>query len=396
MITKINDNISIWQEFNPVDLFRNEIDLTDSKRLSAKLGFNKQRILIRENWFDVISPSELVRKRNKKDGYYRVIYIQINIDSGEYYIGKANRPKWSEITRYNGSGLKFVNKYKKSKDQFIRYYIASCESAEETEQLEASIVNKELLADEKCLNLVVGGAGITSRRSIAESSQKKREYMLNHPEQFKAMLKASKDAFQSGDTPKLRARNERIKEVMSDDKYREMSSKRIKNWKDNNPEKYAESRRKNHEKIKTSDVQEKRQASLKEWAKKNPKEYKAWQEKLIKSRTSPKANQKRRASLKEWKEKNPLLAYANAQKRANAAGAKRSKAISMLELETGKVVKEFSSLQEAARWIVENGKSKSKNCASSISAVCLRKPCTTGYGHRKKAFGYDWRFTEEL
>ena len=105
-VIKINENITIWREFNPIELSLDKGDLFDSKRVAAKLGFNKERISIQGRWFDVLSPSELIRKRNQKDGYYRVIYIQINMDNGEYYIGKANRPKWSEIKRYQGSGLK--------------------------------------------------------------------------------------------------------------------------------------------------------------------------------------------------------------------------------------------------------------------------------------------------
>lgn len=224
---------------------------------------------------------------------------------------------------------------------------------------------------------------------------KKREYMKSHPEQFKPMLKAAKKAFLSGDTPALRSRSLRIKEVMSDEKYREMTSERIKNWKRNNPEKYVESRTRNREKIKSSEVQEKRQAKLREWALKNPEKNKIWQEKLTKSRTSPKANEKRKSSLKQWRENNPTQAQANAKTRAKAAAAKISKAVSMIDLESGRTVKEFSSIHEAARWLVKSGIAKNTNCASSISSVCLRKASTTGYGYRKKAYGYAWRFTEE-
>ncbi|MBL7716606.1 MAG: hypothetical protein JNL01_14170 [Bdellovibrionales bacterium] len=396
MIIKINDNISIWQEYNPFDLSFDRTDSYDSRRTSARFGFNKERVLIQDRWFDVLSPSELVRKRNLKDGYYRVLYIQLNWGTGEYYIGKANRPKWSELKRYQGSGLKFKSKFNKHKDEFVRYFIAVCETAEETEKLEASIVTVSLLSDDKCLNLVAGGGGTSKRPTIAETSEKKREYMKKHPEQFKAMLTAAKEAFSSGDTPALRARSQKIKEVMSDDKYRKMSQVRIINWKNNNPEEYAEARRKSREKIKSSEVQEKRQASLKRYAEQNPDEYKIWQEKLIKSRTSPKANEKRKLSLKKFKDNNPELAHSNAKKRAKAAAAKTSKAVSMIDLNTGKVLKEFSSIHEAARWLVETGIAKNTNCASSISSVCLRKPCTTGYGNRKKAYGYDWRFTDDL
>ena len=398
MIITINENIRIWQEFNPVELFLddNQFNSYDSKRNLAKLGFNKERIAIKNRWFDVLNPGELVRKRNKGDGYYRVVYIQIDWESGEYYIGKANRPKWSELNRYQGSGLKFVNKFKKNKDRFVRYYIAKCETAEETERLEASIVDKDLLSDEKCLNLVVGGGGTSKHPSIAETSEKKREYMKNHPEQFKPMLEASKKAFQSGDTPALRARNRSIKETMSAAEYREMTRKRIKKWKEENPEEYAKARKNNLKKIKTPEREAKRKASFEKWIKNNPEKYKAWQEKLITSRTSKEANEKRKASIKKFNKKHPQKAKANAQKRAKAATAKTSKEVCMIDLQSGKVLKVFPSQHAAARWLVENGKAKNMNCVSSISAVCKRKPCTSGYGCRKKAYGYDWRFTSEI
>lgn len=398
MITTINENIRIWQEFNPIELSLDDnlFNSSDSKRNLAKLGFNKERIEIKNRWFDIFAPSELVRKRNKNDGYYRVVYIQINMETGEYYIGKANRPKWSELKRYQGSGLKFKNKYWKNKDQFIRYYIATCKTAQETELLEASIVDKELLSDEKCLNLVVGGGGTSRHLSIADSSDKKREHMKAHPDQFKPMLEASKKAFQSGDSPALRARNQRIKDVMSKEKYREMTRKRINKWKDENPIDYADARRKNLEKIKSAESQAKRKASLKRWAENNPERHNAWQEKLISSHTSQKANEKRKASLKDWNDKHPERAKINAQNRAKAAALKTSKEVCMIDLQSGEVLKIFPSQHAAAKWLVENGKAKNMNCVSSISSVCLRKPCSTGYGYRKKAYGYDWRFTSDI
>lgn len=398
MIIEINNNIKIWKEFNPIELSMDEslFDSTYANRNLAKLGFNKERIEIKNCWFDVLTPSELVRKRNKSDGYYRVVYIQINMESGEYYIGKANRPKWSELKRYQGSGLKFVNKFSKNSDKFVRFYISSCETAEETELLESTLVDSELLSDEKCLNLVAGGGGTTKRSLIAETNEKKREHMKNHPEQFQPMLEASKNAFLSGDSPALRARNQKIKEVMSNEKYREMSRERIKNWIVENPEKYAEARKNNHEAIKTPECQAKRKASFNNWVKNNPEEYQAWQEKLIGSRTTPEANEKRKSSLKEWSEKNPEKANVNVKKRAKAAAEKLSKSVCMIDFQSGKILKTFPSQHAAAKWLVENGKAKNLNCVSSISSVCLRKPCTTGYGYRKKAYGYDWRLASEI
>lgn len=401
MILKINENIRIWQETNPFELTGaanpiNPFEILESKNSSRKFGFNKERIAIKNRWFDVLSLSELVRKQNKGDGYYRAVYIQIDMESGEYYIGKANRPTWSQLKRYQGSGLKFINKFRKNKNRFVRYYIATCETAEETEQLEASLVDKDLLSDENCLNLVAGGGGTSKHPSIAESSQKKREYIKSHPEQFKAMLEASKTAFQSGDTPALRARSRRIKEVMGAEKYREMTRKRLAKWREENPKEYAEARRKNYERIRSPEVQAKRKASFEKWAEINPEKWKAWREKLASSRTSQKANEKRKDSLKEWREKHPQQAQANALKRATAAAVKLSKPVHMIDLKSGDTLKVFPSQHAAAKWLVENGKAKNMNCVSSISSVCLRKPCTTGYGYRKKAFGYAWRFASEI
>lgn len=398
MIIEINDNIQIWKEYNPFELSldKNIFNSNDTNRNLAKLGFNKERIAIKNRWFDVLTPSELVRKRNDDDGYYRVVYIQINMENGEYYIGKANRPTWSALKRYQGSGLKFLNKFNKSSDKFVRFYIAICETQEETELLEAALVDSELLSDEMCLNLVAGGGGTTNHPSIAETSEKKRDYMKSHPEQFRPMLEASKNAFQSGDTPALRARSQRIKEVMSGDKYREMSSERIKNWIAENPEEYAKARKNNHEAIKTPECQAKRKASFENWIKNNPVKYQAWQEKLISSRKSPEVSEKRKATLKEWSKKNPEKAKANKSKRAKAAAEKLSKSVCMIDLKSGEVLKTFSSQHAAAKWLVEKGKAKNLNCVSSISSVCLRKPCTTGYGYRKKAYGYDWRFASEI
>jgi len=397
-VIAINENIKIWQEFHPIELHwgHNQFDSFGLKRNSGNLVFNKQRIAIKDRWFDVLTPSEVVRKESKRDGYYRVIYIQINRESGEYYIGKANRATWSQLKRYQGSGLKFKAKFKKNINEFVRYYIATCETAEETEKLEASIVDKDLLSDEKCLNLVAGGGGTSNHPTIAETSEKKRQYMKNHPEQFKPMLEASKKAFRSGDTAALRARSKRIKETMSKEKHREMSRARIVKWKENYPEAYAEARKKNHEKIKTSEVQAKRKASFGKWKEANPEEYKAYMRKLISSHTSPEAKDKRKASRKAWSDKNPQKAKENAQKRAKAAAVKLSKAVCMIDLNSREVLQNFPSLHAAARWLVEKGIAKNTKCVSSLNAVCLRRACTTGYGYRKKAYGYDWRFTSEI
>ena len=385
MITEINDKISIWTKFNHAKLSMENIS-------PPNILFNEEQISINDRWFDVLTPSQLVRKRNKEDGYYRVIYIQINYESGEYYIGKANRPTWKQLERYQGSGLKFKNKFNKHRNNFVRFYIASCKNSEETELLESSLLTSEILSDEKCLNLVAGGGGLNKHTSSAETSEKKRAHMQRHPEQYQSMLKASKKAFQSGDTQSLRDRNQRIKETMSDKKYRDMTRTRIEKWIQENPEKYKESRMKMLESSKTIQSREKRKASRNSWIAENPEKHKVWQEKLIKSRTTPEAIAKRKASLKKWRDTNPQQAAENAKKRTKASAAITSKEVCMVDLESGNTLKTFPSQHAAARWLVENGKAKNTNCVTSISSVCRKSPCTTGYGYRKKAYGYGWHF----
>lgn len=154
--------------------------------------------------------------------------------------------------------------------------------------------------------------------------------------------------------------------------------------------------KKNHEAIKTPECKAKRKASFDNWVKNNLEAYQAWQERLISSRTSPEANKKRKKSLKEWSEKNPEKANINAKRRAKAAAEKLSKAVCMIDLQSGEVLKTFPSQRAAAKWLVENGKAKNLNCVSSINSVCLSKHCTTGSGYRKKAYGYSWCLASEI
>ena len=185
---KLNDNISIYEEvdsslfsfFSGPNITSNELVFPRQPTLSFSPKI--KRIKIGERWFDIIAKWKLNRMRNS-DGYYRVLYIQINWETSEYYIGKANRPTWRQLMRYPGSGLRFVNSYQKHKEQFERFYIASCFSSEETENLEAEIITPTILADKLCLNLVAGGGGTNKHPTKEETNEKKRQWMLNHPDQ---------------------------------------------------------------------------------------------------------------------------------------------------------------------------------------------------------------------
>ena len=378
----INSNISISSNLDLMKFESNSL-FNPSPIINP---FADQYIWIQGKQFRILNPSELYRKRNEKDGYYRVIYIQINFSTGEYYIGKANRPTWKRLQRYQGSGLKFQGKYKKHRDEFTRYYIAVCQSAEETEQLESSIVNASLLDDDRCLNLVQGGGCTNKHPSMQELREKKRQYMKQHPEHYQKMIKTAKAMFASGTTPALQARSQRISQVMNTEKYREMTRKRILKWQKEHPEEYKNARQKNAESVRKKETQEKRQRSLAQWKEKHPEEYQKWEQNRKLACQSKESREKHKQSIRNWVKQHPEESKRNAQKRAAASSKVNSKPVVMTNLTTGNVIKEFINARAAAKWLLDEGKTKSKNAAGSIGAVCL--------GRRQKAYGYLWNFID--
>ena len=63
----------------------------------------------------------------------------------------------------------------------------------------------------------------------------------------------------------------------------------------------------------------------------------------------------------------------------------------MTLLQNEEVLSTFSSMQEAALWLVENGYARNTNCKSSISAVCIKKH-VEGHCVRKQTHGFGWEF----
>lgn len=397
-IIEFSDKLKVEQKFSMYELckvpvsaavFYNEPMELQRARM---LGYNPTRIYINGEWFNAI-PLHILARTKSRDDYYRLIYIQINYNTGEYYIGKVNRKRWKEITKYQGSGLLFTNKYKDHKEEFVRYYIASCETQKETEELESHIVNDELLKDDKCLNLVRGGGGTNEHYDKEKRSRRQKEIMNDHPEFFQSMILKNKEIFCSGPTHQLDERNRKIRDTMSADEYRQMTSDRIKNWKERDPEGYAQARENNKLAQQSEEVKEKKRKGREQWIRENPEQYEKNKNKALRAAHSPEAEKKRSESLKAFYRDNPKAAEI-VKMRSELSVKACQKAVNMLDLETGEVIRSFSSQHEAARWLVDNGFAKNTNCVSSISAVCLKKPCTTGYGYRKKAYGFGWEFAE--
>ena len=90
---------------------------------------------------------------------YHYLYKIINKETDEYYIGIHSTNDMND--GYFGSGTLLKNMIKfYGKDKFIKEIIRFCESREEVLDYEKLYVNKNVLKDKKCLNLIEGGLGI--------------------------------------------------------------------------------------------------------------------------------------------------------------------------------------------------------------------------------------------
>lgn len=377
-------------KLSPNIYIKKETEFINIQGTTQTIIQNNTEIFIKDKWYNIIP---LINLSKQSDNKYHYIYIQINWDTGEYYIGKSNKKNFSEVRRYQGSGVKFTNKFNLHKDKFERFIIVNCKTQKDTEIIEESIVTRELLNDKKCLNLITGGHGGQKYISTDALRLKKKLYMKNHPEQYTPMIDAAKKIFQNPNSIQLQTRNKHIKETMSSDKYKKMTSERILKWKKNHPEEYKKSRENNKKSINTEECKKKKQEAFQKWKENNPEQYIENMNKRIQSCHSIEAQTKRKNSLKKWREENPQKAKEYAKKRAKAASKKTSKPIRMINIDTGETVKIFQSQHEAARWLVENNYSKTINCINSISMVC-RKKKIEGHGVRKQAYGFGWEFLE--
>lgn len=356
----------------------------------TEMGYSK--VCIKGIWYPIIPLRKLIRSPNKEDGYFRYLYIQINFENGHYYIGKSNRPTYRDVRNYKGSGLRFRKEYNKHPEAFHQFFFALCKTARETEELEASIVDETLLTDENCLNLVHGGAGVSYHPQPEETRAKisriqKRLYQ-EHPERLRPMLDASHAVHTN------EKRRETLQKKMNSEKYKQMTSERMKQWRKNNPEAYKEALKKSAEVNRTLKSRENKRKAHAKWAKENPEKWAIKQLKMKIARETPEAIAKRKASLKRFQTEHPKEASENMRKRVEASIRATSKPICMLDPLTNKVLKVFPSISAAAWWLVEQKKAPNHHCQSTINGVLVKKT-VPGHGVHQTAYGYKWIYKGE-
>lgn len=389
----VDDGVDLSIPFSDTLAFPldNSFDITKTPQHKTWLPplENKKRIILQEVEYVVVSASELFHHKGIDDKYH-AIYIQIDYDSGEYYVGKVNRKNWREVNRYSGSGVKFKAKYQKHSERFARYYLLICESEKETEEVEARIVNEKLLKDPFCLNLIKGGGGVSNTTYPDDRKARQSLYMKEHPERYEAMIKAT----QAFDAEKIRQRSQKIKEKMSSDYYKEMSRERMKKWREEHPEEYQAARAKNRESVNKPESKRKRVETLKKWKQEHPEETARWEEKRKAALNSPESRQHRGDSQKEWIKNNPEKAAERKAKARKTFAEKYSKPVEMVNLKTREVIRTFKSIKEAANWLKVNNYTSSVNPSSQIAAVCMKKQIP-GHGTKKSAYGFGWEYSKK-
>ena len=348
----------------------------------------EKKVFLHGKEYNVISLSDFFRQKGA-DGKYHAIYIWIDYNSGEYYVGKVNREKWSEIRRYTGSGVRFKPKYKKHIDRYVRYYICVCDSEKETEDVESEIVNDDLLNDPFCLNIIKGGGGISNMPYSEKRKEKQRQYMKEHPERYEAMLKAAHNF----DEEQIRERNKKIKETMSSEYHKNLSRERMLKFRKENPGAYEAAREKNRQVLNSPEVKRKRSQSLKKYKENNPEQAKTWKEHIKLALSNPEVRAKMKNSQKEWIRNNPEAAAERLSKARRSISNKRSKSVNMIDLKTGAIVKSFNSIKEAAAWLIDSKITASVNPSSQIAATCKKKQIP-GHGTKKTAYGYRWEYSK--
>ena len=197
------------------------------------------------------------------------------------------------------------------------------------------------------------------------------------------------DAAHSFDRRKIDERNDSIRKTMSNDKYKIISSERIKRWKENNPEEYAKARENNKKAMNNSETKEKRNKSLEKWKLEHPAEYAQWEENRRKALGKEDNKNKISKSQKEWIKNNPEAAKERIIKMHDALNEIVCKPVEMYVLKTGKAINDFKSIKEAADWLVKNEYTTSKNPSSTISSVCKKIHGRNSY------LGFGWRYKDK-
>lgn len=119
----------------------------------------------------------------RKQKKYHYIYKTTNLIKGYFYYGMHSTNNLNDSYLGSGKRLRYsINKYGKE-----NHYIEILEflpSREELKKREEEIVNKEMLANPQCINLMIGGYGgfdfINKHQLFLKDGETRKEFNLRH------------------------------------------------------------------------------------------------------------------------------------------------------------------------------------------------------------------------
>ena len=94
----------------------------------------------------------------RKEKKYHYIYKTTNIINGKYYIGMHSTNNLDDGYMGSGKRLWYSINYH-GKDNHVCEILEHCDTRKELKEREREIVNEELLSEDLCMNLQVGGQG---------------------------------------------------------------------------------------------------------------------------------------------------------------------------------------------------------------------------------------------
>lgn len=192
---------------------------------------------------------------------FSYVYKITNVENGQYYIGLRSCNCNPEEDAYFGSGIKIqlsIKKYglKTFKKEIIKVF----KNRVDASLYEQELVNEDVLKDQLCLNLKVGGEYILGEKFSDEIKEKISIAIKNYytkPENRQKTSEAIKKAFLDDPEYGLKISKAR-KQMCEDSKYVQMLKERL--WGN------EEVINKRKESLKTKEAIEKKSKSLKEYS----------------------------------------------------------------------------------------------------------------------------------
>jgi len=222
--------------------------------------FKTNGIITNVKIFDKIYPTipeETILEELEKNRIVRFIYLSLrhrkhdndNAVDEFFYIGQHRATSITKVLRYFGSGKIVRAMHREHPEEFEKCYLMICESDDDMNEKEKSIVTEDIINMKPyCLNLVDGGNQVNwikykseeeVKQIYSRASKSMRKYHTKHPEKKYKMRKFWKQYYR--EHPEMaEEKSKRKKEYYQNKENRKNIARKIKEWSEANPDKCKE------------------------------------------------------------------------------------------------------------------------------------------------------------